>query len=190
MSGLVYPEIVRLLQESIPPQSVVLDVGCGAKLYRPYLPVARYIGLDTPDSPYVEEKPEIVGYADSIPLAEQSVDVVFGIHTFFYHPDPVRSFRECRRILRNHGSLVVFDYDQRLLLQRQTENPQMRITAWDEPKLMDLLVQAGFARERVSSLSHRLDYLDYPDPARLAFRTLRRRMGRSASNWIVMAATR
>lgn len=120
------PLVRRFADASMPPR--IVDLGCGtgrtlAQLRRA-LPDARCVGIDL--SPYYlsvarevlvgEPAVELIaGNAESIPLADASVDAVVTVFMFHELPHNARRavWREVARVLRPGGTFVVVDSVQR-----------------------------------------------------------------------------
>jgi ubiquinone/menaquinone biosynthesis C-methylase UbiE len=106
---------------SIRPTDRVLDVGCGtgALLYQMYLayPQARLAGVDPvlamlqvarrrlPSEVELRE-----GWADRLPYADGTFDVVASCNMFHYIPAPMAALSEMTRVLRPGGELVITDW--------------------------------------------------------------------------------
>ena len=86
----------------------VLDVGCGRKPYRAFVPAVRYVGLDI-DSPVTRA----LGAADVLydgrrfPLPDASFDGVLCSQVFEHVFNPEEFLGEIRRVLRPGGCLVL-----------------------------------------------------------------------------------
>jgi SAM-dependent methyltransferase len=86
----------------------VLDVGCGRKPYRAFVPAERYIGLDI-DLPATRA----LGVADVLydgrrfPLPDASFDAVLCSQVFEHVFNPEEFLGEIRRVLRPHGRLIL-----------------------------------------------------------------------------------
>ncbi|WP_417432226.1 class I SAM-dependent methyltransferase [Kiloniella sp.] len=183
---IAYPYIVRILQEFIQPDLKVLEIGCGAKQYRDFLPKVNYSGLDLPDSPYIVEPLEFSCSADNIPTDDSCFDLIFGVATFCLHEDPKKSFQECYRVLKPSGKLIVFDYNAATLASLAQKNGATEV--WNYSGLSAVLAAAGFSSNNLRNISQMVDYVDYPDVLRLTFRKLRRLVGLEASNWMIVVA--
>jgi SAM-dependent methyltransferase len=83
---------------------VVLDLGCGHKPYRDLFPTARYFGMDCG---MVDSSPDFVGDALSLPVKDESVDIVFATQVIEHVTKPHQMVRECKRVLRPSGYLVL-----------------------------------------------------------------------------------
>lgn len=97
------PQLERLGRSE---NGIVLDLGCGSSPFRGFFQRSeRYIRIDRiPADPEV-----IVGDMLSIPLPDQSVDVVLLCQAITDVPSPVIALREVWRVLRSGGRLVVFE---------------------------------------------------------------------------------
>jgi len=83
----------------------VLDVGCGAKPYRPlFAPHASaYVGVDSVDNPHAELK----GTIEDLPVEDGSFDVVLCNQVLEHCDDPARAVRELRRVASPGGRVLV-----------------------------------------------------------------------------------
>lgn len=99
------------------PVTRVLDLGCGTGRFTAPLASAfgvEVVGVD-PSRKMLERArakmhPGVryeLGRAEAIPLADRSVDVVFMSMCFHHFDDRDRAARECRRVLRDEGTLLV-----------------------------------------------------------------------------------
>jgi SAM-dependent methyltransferase len=96
--------VARALPSPMQPSTVVLDVGCGERAYADLFGQARYIGLDYSTS---GARPDVVGDAGSLPIAAQSVDLVFSTQVLEHLPRPQTMIAECFRVLKPGGRLVL-----------------------------------------------------------------------------------
>src|SRR4051812_42957379 len=103
------------------PTSRVLDVGCGTgellMRLRAKYPDAMLAGLDpvaemlAVASDKLSGKEDLrIGYADSLPWASGSFDVVVSCNMFHYISHPVEALREMARVIRPGGALVLTDW--------------------------------------------------------------------------------
>lgn len=92
----------------------ILDLGCGTGRFSEALRVhfdAQVIGIDpsTKMLAQAEAKPHgrrvryELGRAESIPVLDSSVDLIFMSMIFHHFEDPALAARECRRVLRDDG---------------------------------------------------------------------------------------
>lgn len=65
----------------------------------------------TGDLPCVLTVPDLYeGCVTSLPFADHEFDYVFCVNSFHYFPDPEKSLRELRRVLRDGGKLIMVDW--------------------------------------------------------------------------------
>lgn len=83
----------------------VLDVGCGAKPYRPlFAPyAAAYVGVDSVENSHAE----LLGSIEDLPVEDGSFDVVLCNQVLEHCDDPVRAVAELRRVTAPGGRVLV-----------------------------------------------------------------------------------
>ncbi len=83
----------------------VLDVGCGAKPYKPlFAPhAASYVGVDAVDNPMAELK----GAVEALPVDDATFDVVLCNQVLEHCDDPVKAVSELRRVTAPGGRVLV-----------------------------------------------------------------------------------
>lgn len=86
------------------PSPVVLDLGCGHKPYRDLFPGANYFGMDRAMD---DSSPDFLGDALSLPVRDRSIDIVFATQVIEHVTKPDHMVRECNRVLRPNGFLVL-----------------------------------------------------------------------------------
>jgi SAM-dependent methyltransferase len=126
--------------------SAVLDVGCGSgRLLRAAhvrWPGARLFGVD-PSAGMVEAGRRLtpaelhITGAESIPLADASVDLAFSTIAFHHWADQGRGLREIARVLRPGGHFVLVDnigpdWLARYLKDRPYMKRDDRVKVWSE----------------------------------------------------------
>jgi SAM-dependent methyltransferase len=84
----------------------LLDVGCGRKPYQNsyFACASSYTGVDLQTE---TSKPDIVGSALNLPVADQSFDTVVSTELLEHVPDPARALREMHRALKPGGHLIL-----------------------------------------------------------------------------------
>lgn len=60
-----------------------------------------------------EEIKVINGYSDNIPIRDSSIDVVIMRDSFHHIMEKEKTLKECRRILRNHGKIIIYEFDRK-----------------------------------------------------------------------------
>ncbi len=110
--------VLGLVEGEANPESI-LDVGCGTgrllRKARERWPNARLIGVDPAEG--MIEKARLltpnatfyVSMAESLPLADASVNLVFSTSSFHHWRDNVQGVREVRRVLRPGGRFFLAD---------------------------------------------------------------------------------
>jgi len=85
-------------------QRIVLDIGCGNKPYADLFSDCSYFGTDygTHDT-----QPDFVADAMQLPIASQSIDLVFCSQVIEHVPRPWTLIEECHRVLKAGGWLVL-----------------------------------------------------------------------------------
>lgn len=131
----IHKGVIGLVNVESAPGDIV-DIGCGTgrllRRIRERWPYARLIGVDPaegmvkkarqmmPDSTF------IVSPAESIPLPDASVDLVFSTTSFHHWSDQLQGIREIRRILRSGGQFFLSDIAAPKFLFRFVHHGQIR----------------------------------------------------------------
>lgn len=118
------PEVLQLWMNVIASCSgdqrlnTILDLGCGTGRFTESLAAyfdAGVVGID-PSIKMLEQAQRkcrddrvqcLLGRGEAIPLTENSVDLVFMSMIFHHFDDPMLAARECRRVLRDGGTVVL-----------------------------------------------------------------------------------
>ncbi len=124
----VLPQLHELIAGRDQRQLRLLDIGCGTGRFLDFVkqawPRLHIIGLDMSDA-YVRHAKRhlsersrtrlVVGKAEAIPLPDNSQDAVTSIYLFHELPPKVRRsvLRECARVLKPGGRLILLDSLQR-----------------------------------------------------------------------------
>lgn len=82
----------------------VLDIGCGHKPYRDLFPGTQHWGMD---HGIIDTSPDFVGDALCLPVRDECIDIVFATQVIEHVTDPHVMLRECRRVLRINGCLIL-----------------------------------------------------------------------------------
>ena len=86
----------------------VLDVGCGRKPYRKFVPATRYVGIEL-DTPELREigAADVYYSAGKFPLADASFDGALCSQVLEHIFEPAEFLAEIRRVLRPGGVLLL-----------------------------------------------------------------------------------
>ncbi len=153
----VVREIERRLVERLDPirfiPTRIVDVGCGAGTSRAALlqryAQAQWLGVDFSPPMLRGGAATVCASAHALPLAEDSVDLVFSNLMLHWHPDPPAVFSEWLRALKV-GGLLLFscfgpDTLKELRAACRAHLPQARPLPFvDMHDLGDMLLAAGF----------------------------------------------
>lgn len=119
----------------------VLDVGCGSKPYREFIPAVRYVGLEY-DTPRTRASFAADAYYDgrTFPFPDASFDAVLCSQVFEHVFTPEEFLREIHRVLRPGGRVLLtvpFVWDEH-------EQPH-DFARYSSFALKSLLERAGFS---------------------------------------------
>ncbi len=110
--------VLDLAKNGKKPESI-LDVGCGTgrllRKAKEYWPDARLIGVD-PAEGMIQQATQLlsdaefhVAMAESLPLPDASVDLVFSTLSFHHWSDQAKGVSEIARVLRSQGRFLLAD---------------------------------------------------------------------------------
>ena len=87
----------------------VLDVGCGEKIYRPFIRARDYIGIDVETSGRAMETKRADRFFNGtdIPFDNESFDFVICTEVLEHAHDPTALMREMKRVLKSGGVMLV-----------------------------------------------------------------------------------
>jgi len=143
-------------------QERLLDIGCGKGELKNRLPDdVSYLGFDYPATGIerYHAEPDILGSAEALPLAENSVDVAVCLEVMEHLPDPVAAAGEIARVLRPGGRAVVsvpFAYpihDAPFDFQRMTSYQLVHMFESSGLRI-ELLQETGHALESAALLAN------------------------------------
>jgi ubiquinone/menaquinone biosynthesis C-methylase UbiE len=121
-SHLLKDNLIRIMKEN----SYVLDVGCGGGQLSLELarsrPDIKITGLDLSNEQIRRANERsaqsgnsaqyIQGSALSIPMEKNIFDLVYSVGSIKHWPDPVKGLKECVRVLKKGGLLLVIEVDK------------------------------------------------------------------------------
>lgn len=134
--------------------SRILDLGCGTGRFTEALAAhfdAEVVGVD-PSTKMLDQArkklrdPRVqyqAGSGEAIPLADESVDLVFMSMCFHHFTDPKAAARECRRVLREGGAAVL----RTGVRDRIPSYPYVEFFPTSRPIMDDMLPTVAFVRE-------------------------------------------
>ena len=113
----IIQKIIDLL--NLPPGSIIADIGAGTGGYSQALADRGFSVYAVEPSSVMRiqasEHPQVkwlTGYAEALPLPDQSVDAVISILTIHHFSDLAKSFQEMHRIVKN-GAIILLSFDIR-----------------------------------------------------------------------------
>ena len=91
------------------PTDRLYDVGCGTKPFAAAFAgvVGAHIGIDVDDGFYGNDAVDIIGVADSLPVADATADAVISSQVIEHLRAPEVAMREAHRVLRPGGLLFI-----------------------------------------------------------------------------------
>jgi ubiquinone/menaquinone biosynthesis C-methylase UbiE len=94
--------------EFVPPDSLVLDLGCGRGANAVHLRGCRYVGLDIsfslPPKGYTGKRCFVEGDAEMLPFRNETFDAVVATFVLEHSTDPQRLLTEACRVVRRGGA--------------------------------------------------------------------------------------
>ena len=104
------PRIAALIDEALGVSVTVVNVGAGTGAYEP---TGRRVVAIEPSETMIRQRshdaaPAILAHAESLPLADASVDAALAVLTVHHWADAAQGLRELRRVAR--GPVVVFTH--------------------------------------------------------------------------------
>ncbi len=85
--------------------NVIIDMGCGAKPYRPLFPEdIKYVGVDVTMSNFADI---VINPGEPVPLADSFTDCIISTQVVYLIPDYKQYLLECNRLLKIDGKLLI-----------------------------------------------------------------------------------
>lgn len=87
----------------------VLDVGCGEKIYKPYINHDSYIGIDVKESGHDIDKKNIDEFfnGEDIPFNDNYFDFILCTEVLEHAVNPEKLIQEMRRVLKDDGLILI-----------------------------------------------------------------------------------
>lgn len=139
-------DFVGQVASATAPGAHVLDLGAGDAPYRELFAHTDYRTADWAESPHTgAQRADVIADASSLPLEQNSFDLVLSTQVLEHLPEPGHALRECFRILRPGGRVAL----TAPLAWEPHELPHdyYRYTA---PGLEHLLTAAGFGEVAIA----------------------------------------
>jgi ubiquinone/menaquinone biosynthesis C-methylase UbiE len=132
----------------------ILDLGCGTGRFTKALRArfnAQVFGIDPSEKMLAQARSKQsdswIGYesgrAESIPLPDNSVDLIFMSMIFHHFENPALAARECRRVLRHEGTAFIRGGTR----ERISSYPYYDFFPASRPILEEVLPTTAFVRE-------------------------------------------
>jgi SAM-dependent methyltransferase len=137
----------RMFQPYIEADDVVLDFGCGGGDLLRVLRCGRRIGVEPNETARMHcAAAGIECHVSASELHDAEIDVVISNHVLEHVPHPIAALRECRRVLRSSGKLVLCVPIDDWRTQRRFEesDPNHHLHTWTPLLLGNTLSEAGF----------------------------------------------
>lgn len=119
---------------------LLVDLGCGEKPYEPLFR-ARTVGIDRT---YRHGDPDVVGFAEALPLRDGSASTVLSTQSLEHAEDPAELLDEAHRILEPGGTLLLSTHG--VFIHHPDPHDYWR---WTEEGLRRLFESRGFEVVRV-----------------------------------------
>ncbi|MBN2010083.1 class I SAM-dependent methyltransferase [candidate division KSB1 bacterium] len=147
---IIYPFIHYYLNEYTQANDLILDIGCGTSQYR-HCTETNYFGIDLktgamPDG--FEYDVDVIASAEAIPFVTNRFDLVFSVASFYQIRNHQKALSEIYRIIKPHGQILLFDYNQRtqqhLNKRYNLTNTRNAYPCWSQWELLARVQSAGF----------------------------------------------
>ncbi len=109
-----YKPVIESLSLKLPPNPVILDVGCGPTCATRLFPSGLKIFLDPLMDSYgktysgnLPEGAKLTCTAETIALNDNSADIIFCVNALDHMINPERALGEIRRVLKKEGTFVL-----------------------------------------------------------------------------------
>lgn len=139
----------RLFMPFVPPESTVIDFGCGTGAILKHLACTRRIGIEINEPSLREARANgIEAHASLSDVSSSSCDLAISHHALEHVPEPRAVLAELHRVLRP-GKLVVLvvpcEMPAAFANRRWTRKPDVHLYSWNPLSLGNLVDACGFA---------------------------------------------
>jgi SAM-dependent methyltransferase len=102
-------DVITELNNRMGPNSIVLDVGCGDRIYEQFITCKKYIGIDIEQSGRSSDKklPDMYFDGLDIPFNNNFFDFIICTEVLEHAIDPEYLCAEMRRVLKPNGLLLI-----------------------------------------------------------------------------------
>jgi len=138
--------VISILKQYWVPGQKILEIGCGPAFLRDEFG-KDYLGVDITDEPYNEHYPrdvDIVCSSDKLLVENKTVDVVIIKSAFYMFSNHEKSLKEAKRVLKNKGKILIFDYNKRTQKELQRKEGHENYPCWTQWGLEKLIKNNGF----------------------------------------------
>lgn len=140
------PFVVQIIKEYWSPGKKILEIGCGPAFLRDFF-LKDYIGVDITNEPYNEDllrNVDIVCGAENLLIESASIDIVVIKSSFYLFEDHAKALQEAKRVLKDKGTILIFDYNKRTQNRLQKNETKKIYPCWTQWKLKKILQKNGF----------------------------------------------
>ena len=136
----------------------ILDAGCGDGIFRRFVaPQHRYTGLDFSLRPLLRARKTptdtyVLGDLTHLPFPDAAFDVVVSLQALQYLLCPSNAVRECQRVLRPGGTLLLSVPNRDCVKYRKQGTPPVQLAEFDHEGVGALLSLSSLTPLRIERL--------------------------------------
>jgi SAM-dependent methyltransferase len=151
--GAEYSFVRHLLVELSRGSRDILELGCGAAVYRPLFRSKNYLATDIPNPRYQSKGDvDVFASAHQLPFSSRSFDFIFTQAALDYMPQLPMALEETCRVLRPAGQLLIVTYRKDVLARIHRESLREGIPhygIYTSAELIHWMQHAGFAATEI-----------------------------------------
>lgn len=139
--------VINVIRNYWKPGQQIIEVGCGPAFLREVFG-QYYLGIDITDKPYTENLPrdvDIVCPADQLLIEDNCADIIVIKSAFFLFDNHATCLKEAKRVLKQGGKLIIFDYNRKTQKELQLKEGHERYPCWTQWGLKKLVQNNGFS---------------------------------------------